>query len=139
MPSPRTPAWSTQEVVELLGLWGEEAMQAQLRSSCRSVQIYVQIAWGLEEKCYTRGTQLCHVKIKMLQKAKEANSHSGAAPQICPFYKELDAILRGDSPPPPKSSVDTSEESESLASTGGEEWETGEQEIHCPGEPGAAP
>ncbi|XP_074873367.1 uncharacterized protein LOC142024919 [Carettochelys insculpta] len=114
MPAPRgrrAPAWSTPEVVDLLGLWGQEGVQAQLRNSRRNFDIYSQIARGMEEKGYDRDPQQCRVKIKELrqayQKAKEANSRSGAEPQTCRFYKELHAILGSDSASPAKHPVDT--------------------------------
>ncbi|EMP33019.1 hypothetical protein UY3_09837 [Chelonia mydas] len=87
------PAWSTQEVMALLGLWGEKDVHAQLPSSCRNVNIYKHIMLGMEEKGYKRVPQQCHVKVKELwqanQKAREANSCSDAELQTCCFYKEL--------------------------------------------------
>lgn len=69
-----TPALSTQEVVDLLGLWGEAAMLAQLQSSHRNVDIYRQMAWEKVEKGYKREMQQGHMKIKEL---RQANSCSG--------------------------------------------------------------
>ncbi|EMP26672.1 Zinc finger and SCAN domain-containing protein 20 [Chelonia mydas] len=112
------PAWSTQEVVDLLGLWGEENVQAQLQSSHRHFDIYKQIAQGLGKKGYNRDTQQCLVKIMELwqayKKAREANNCSGAEPQTCRFYKELHSVLGGDSTTA-KSPMDTSRELESQA------------------------
>ncbi|XP_075769848.1 uncharacterized protein LOC142823165 [Pelodiscus sinensis] len=114
MPAPRgrrAPAWSTPEVVDLLSLWGQEGVQAQLRNSRRNFDIYSQIARGMEEKGYDRDPQQCRVKIKELrqayQKAKEANARAGAEPQTCRFYKELHAILDGEATSPAKHAVDT--------------------------------
>ncbi|XP_074927750.1 uncharacterized protein LOC116825581 isoform X2 [Chelonoidis abingdonii] len=122
MPAPRgrrAPAWSTPEVVDLLGLWGQGDVQAQLRNSRRNFDVYSQIARGMEEKGYDRDPQQCRVKIKELrqayQKAKEANSRSGAEPQTCRFYKELHAILDGDSTSTAKHPVDTLGDLESQA------------------------
>ncbi|EMP31804.1 Zinc finger and SCAN domain-containing protein 29 [Chelonia mydas] len=95
-----TPAWSTKEVVELTAEWGEESVQAELRSSRRNSDIYAKIARGMGEKGYTRDTDQCRVKIKELrqvyQKTREASSHSCSAPQTCYFFEELHAILGGD-------------------------------------------
>ncbi|EMP25602.1 Butyrophilin subfamily 2 member A1 [Chelonia mydas] len=114
LPAPRgrrAPAWSTPEVVDLLGLWGQDDVQAQLRNSRRNFDIYSQIARGMEEKGYDRDPQQCRLKIKELrqayQKAKEANSRSGAEPQTCRFYKELHAIIDGDSTSTVKRPMDT--------------------------------
>lgn len=88
------------EEVDLLGLWGGEAVQSQLRASCRKFNIYRRIARGVEED-YDRDAQQGRVKIKELgqayQKAREANGCSVAEPQTCRSYKELHAIL-GSSP-----------------------------------------
>lgn len=80
------PACSTQEMLELLGLWGDEAVQAQLPV----VATYEQITLGMGEKGYTRDMQRCCVKIKELrqQYQKAGNSCSGAALQTCHFYKQ---------------------------------------------------
>ncbi|EMP42606.1 hypothetical protein UY3_00071 [Chelonia mydas] len=71
------------------------------------------------EKGCKRDVQQCRVTVKELrqayQKVKKANSHSGAEPQTCHFYKELYAILSGDPMTTPQSPVDTSEKSESEA------------------------
>ncbi|EMP34805.1 Zinc finger and SCAN domain-containing protein 29 [Chelonia mydas] len=109
------PAWSTQEVMDLMAVWGEDSVQAELRSSRRNADIYAKIVRGTGEKGYTRDTQQCHVKIKELwqayQKRREANSHSGSAPQtLCCLYEELHTILSGDPTTTPKCSVDTSQE-----------------------------
>ncbi|EMP36586.1 Zinc finger and SCAN domain-containing protein 29 [Chelonia mydas] len=108
------PAWSTQEVVDLIVVWGEASVQAELRSSSRNADIYAKIAWGMGEKGYTRDMQQCHVKIKALQQAyrktRKANCHSGSAPQTCCFYdnEELHVILGDDPATTAKRSMDTS-------------------------------
>ncbi|XP_065258106.1 junctional adhesion molecule B isoform X4 [Emys orbicularis] len=69
------------------------------------------------EKGYTRDTQQFHVKIKelcqMYQKAREANSRSGAKPHTCWLYNELHAILGGDPTSTPTSNMGTSQVCES--------------------------
>ncbi|EMP24204.1 Repulsive guidance molecule A [Chelonia mydas] len=106
------PAWSTQEVVDLIAVWGEESTEAELRSSRRNADIYAKITQGMREKGYTRDRQQYRVKIKDLrqacQKKREANSHSGSAPQTGHFYEELYAILGNDPITTPKRPVETS-------------------------------
>ncbi|EMP26401.1 hypothetical protein UY3_16520 [Chelonia mydas] len=72
---PHALAWSRLEILDLLGLWGEEAVQAQLRTS---IDIYNQSALEIQENGYDRDPQQCCVKVKELwqayQKAREANS-----------------------------------------------------------------
>ncbi|KAM9120110.1 uncharacterized protein ACDP82_016243 isoform 1-T2 [Pangshura tecta] len=124
----RSPAWSRQEMLDLLGLWGEEAVQAQLQSSRRNAEVYEKISQGMVEKGYQRDLLQCRVKAKELrlayQKAKEANGRSGAALQTCPFYRELHAILCND--PTPKK--ESSEESESQGTAGSGESELLDEE-----------
>ncbi|EMP27131.1 Zinc finger and SCAN domain-containing protein 29 [Chelonia mydas] len=109
--SKRSPAWSTPELLDLLALWGEEAGQSQLPSSCRNFDTYGQISCGRLDKGYERDTHQCHTKIKELrqayQKARESNSRSGAAPKTCRFYKELDTILGSDPTSTAKSPANT--------------------------------
>ncbi|EMP33346.1 hypothetical protein UY3_09505 [Chelonia mydas] len=90
-------------------IWGEEAVQSQLRSSCRNYDTYGQCITG---KGHDRDTLQCRVKVKKLQntyhKAQEANCHSGAAPTSCQFYKKLDMISMVTPTSTAKSPMDTS-------------------------------
>ncbi|XP_050821610.1 uncharacterized protein LOC127057035 isoform X2 [Gopherus flavomarginatus] len=119
------PAWNTQEVLDLLGLWEEEAVQAQLQSSHRNVDLCEQMAQGMWEKGYKRDWQQCCVKAKELQhgyqKAKEASNPSSAELQTCHFYRELHANLREDPTTTCKSPMDTSEEPQALTMNSKEE------------------
>ncbi|EMP34366.1 hypothetical protein UY3_08479 [Chelonia mydas] len=114
MPAPRTrrsPAWSNAELLDLIGIWGEEAVQSQLLSSCRKYDTYRQISRCMVERGHDWDTLLCRVKVKELRNAyhklREANHHSSAAPVSCWFYQELDAILGGDPTSTVKATVDT--------------------------------
>ncbi|EMP34502.1 hypothetical protein UY3_08331 [Chelonia mydas] len=114
MPAPRTrqsPAWSNAELLDPIGIWGEEAVQSQLRSSCRNFDSYGQISRCMIEKGHDWDTLQCRVKVKELwntyHRAREANPRSGAVPTSCQFYKELDAILSSDPTSTVKSRVDT--------------------------------
>ncbi|EMP31628.1 Zinc finger and SCAN domain-containing protein 29 [Chelonia mydas] len=115
MPAPRTrqpPTWSNAELLDLISIWGEEAVQSQLRSSCRNYDTYGQISRCLTERGHDRDTLQCRVKVKQLRnvyhKVREANRRSGAAPTSCQFDKELDMILSGDPTSTAKATVDTS-------------------------------
>ncbi|EMP32470.1 Zinc finger and SCAN domain-containing protein 29 [Chelonia mydas] len=110
----QVPAWSAQEVVDLIAVWGEESVQEELQTSKRNADIYAKIAQGMGKKGYTRDTQQCCAKINALrqayQKTREVNSGSGSEPQTCHFYEELRAILGGNPTTTPKRSMDTSQE-----------------------------
>ncbi|EMP34304.1 Zinc finger and SCAN domain-containing protein 29 [Chelonia mydas] len=134
---PRTrqsPVWSNAEVLDRITVWGEEAVQSQLRSSRRNYDTFGQLSRDMMERGHDRDALQCRVKVKELwdayRKACEANSCSGAAPATCHFYKELGAILGGDPTSTPKTTMDTSEpsstkqeEEEESRSEGAEEEE----------------
>uniref|UniRef100_A0A8C8T0I4 Myb/SANT-like DNA-binding domain-containing protein n=1 Tax=Pelusios castaneus TaxID=367368 RepID=A0A8C8T0I4_9SAUR len=107
----RTPLWSTAEVLDLISIWGESALQAQLRGSRRNDDIYGIISRAMSERGYDRDTVQCRSKVKELRityhRAKEANRRSGSAPATCRYSKEIEAILSGDPTTTAKSPVDT--------------------------------
>nr|XP_048697330.1 zinc finger and SCAN domain-containing protein 29-like [Caretta caretta] len=109
----KSPARSNGKVLDLISVWGQEAVQSQLCSSHRNYDTFRQISRDMMERGHDRDTQQCRVKVKELwnayHKAREANSCSGAAPATCRFYKDLDAILGGDPTSTPSTTMDTSE------------------------------
>ncbi|XP_048704588.1 uncharacterized protein LOC125636074 [Caretta caretta] len=92
----RAPAWTEQEVRDLIAVWGEESVLSELRSSFRNAKTFVKISQGMKYRGHNRDPKQCRVKLKELrqayQKTREANSHSGSEPKICRFYDELHAI-----------------------------------------------
>ncbi|XP_074920722.1 uncharacterized protein LOC142046673 [Chelonoidis abingdonii] len=112
----RAPAWSTAELQDLISVWGEEAVQAQLRSSRRNYDTYGQISKSMQYRGYDRDAVQCRVKVKELRsaycKAREGNHRSGATPTTCRFYKELDAILGCNPTANPRITMDSSEPGE---------------------------
>ncbi|KAM7177576.1 uncharacterized protein RBU57_012376 [Macrochelys suwanniensis] len=95
----RAPAWTEREVHDLITVWGDETVLAELRSKRRNANTYAKVSKGMQDRGYNRDAQQCRVKIKELrqayQKTRDANSHSGSEPQTCCFYDELHAILGG--------------------------------------------
>ncbi|XP_065440069.1 uncharacterized protein LOC135981442 [Chrysemys picta bellii] len=95
----RAPAWTEREVRDLLAIWEDESVLAELRSSKRNGKVLAKVSKAMKDRGHNRDTQQCHVKIKELRqayhKAREANGRSGAEPQTCRFYAELHAILGG--------------------------------------------
>ncbi|EMP26120.1 Putative E3 ubiquitin-protein ligase HERC1 [Chelonia mydas] len=85
--SRHVPAWSTPELLDLLSIWGEEALQLHLCTSRRNFDTYELIASGIQEKQHERNMQQCHAKIERLrqayQKAKEASRYFGVVPKTC--------------------------------------------------------
>ncbi|XP_073172929.1 uncharacterized protein [Lepidochelys kempii] len=109
----RSPVWSNGEVLDLIHVWEEEAVQSQLRSSRRNYNTFGQISRAMMERGHDRDALQCRVKVKELRnayhKAREANSRSGDSPATCRFFKELDVILGGDPTSTLKTTMDTSE------------------------------
>ncbi|EMP34352.1 Zinc finger and SCAN domain-containing protein 29 [Chelonia mydas] len=107
----RAPAWTEREVLDLIAIWGEESMQAELCSKRRNANIFAKISKGMMDGGYNRDTQQCHVKVKELRQAyqntKDANGRSGSEPQTWCFFDELNAILGGAPTTTPSLSVDT--------------------------------
>ncbi|KAM7145760.1 myb/SANT-like DNA-binding domain-containing protein 7 isoform 2-T2 [Macrochelys suwanniensis] len=95
----RAPAWTEREVGDLIAVWGDETVLAELRSKRRNANTYAKVSKGMQDRGYNRDAQQCRVKIKELrqayQKTRDANKRSGSEPQTCRFYDELHAILGG--------------------------------------------
>ncbi|EMP40005.1 Zinc finger and SCAN domain-containing protein 29 [Chelonia mydas] len=93
----QAPVWSNGKVLDLISVWGEEAVKSQLRSCCRNYDTFGQISRDMMERGHDRDSLQCRVNVKELwntyRKAHEANRRSSAAPATCHFYKELDARL----------------------------------------------
>ncbi|EMP36368.1 Zinc finger and SCAN domain-containing protein 20, partial [Chelonia mydas] len=102
--------WSNAELLNFISIWGEEAVQSQLRSSRRNFDTYRQISRCMIQRGQEWDILQCRVKVKELRnayyKSQEANHCSGAAPTSCRYYEELDTILRGDPSSTAKAPVD---------------------------------
>ncbi|XP_075769829.1 uncharacterized protein LOC142823155 [Pelodiscus sinensis] len=94
--SKKVPAWSKQEILKLIEVWGEKSIFSALQNSTRNAATYKEIAECLEKEGYSRNVQQCREKIKQLSsayhRAREANLRPSASTQRCPFYDELHAI-----------------------------------------------
>ncbi|XP_065421321.1 zinc finger and SCAN domain-containing protein 29-like [Chrysemys picta bellii] len=109
----RAQAWSNGELLDLISVWGEEAVQSQLRSSCRNYDTFGKVSKDMMERGHDRDALQCRIKVKELRsaycKARDANGRSGAPPATCRFYKELDAILGVNPTSTLSTTMDTSE------------------------------
>ncbi|XP_065452071.1 myb/SANT-like DNA-binding domain-containing protein 2 [Chrysemys picta bellii] len=107
----RAPAWTVREVLDLIAIWGEDSVLAELRSKRRNAKTFEKISKGMMERGHNRDSEQCRVKVKELrqayQKTKEANGRSGSEPQTCRFYAELHAILGGATTTTPPLTVDS--------------------------------
>ncbi|XP_050797837.1 zinc finger and SCAN domain-containing protein 29-like [Gopherus flavomarginatus] len=114
--------------------------QSQLHTSHKNFDTYGQIACSLQEKGYDWVRLQCRAKVKELRKvyhkAGEENCCSGAVPQTCHFYKELDGILAGDLTSTAKSTMDISVGLELVESVSNPEEEVTDEEVESEdGEP----
>ncbi|EMP35794.1 hypothetical protein UY3_07031 [Chelonia mydas] len=124
----QAPVWSNGELLDLIRVWGEEAVQSQLCSSRRNYNNFGQISRDMMERGHDQDALQCRIKVKELQnayhKAHEANCCSGAGPATCRFDKELDMILGGDPTSTPGTTSEPSatrqEEEEQSRSEGAE-------------------
>ncbi|XP_065418063.1 SRRM2 protein homolog rsr-2-like [Chrysemys picta bellii] len=107
----RAPAWTVREVLDLIAVWGEDSVLAELRSKRRNAKTFEKISKGMMERGHNRDSEQCHVKVKELrqayQKTKEANGRSGSEPRTCRYYAELHAILGGAATTTPPLFVDS--------------------------------
>ncbi|XP_065453464.1 SRRM2 protein homolog rsr-2-like [Chrysemys picta bellii] len=134
----RAPAWTVREVLDLIAVWGEDSVLAELRSKRRNAKTFEKISKGMMERGHNRDSEQCRVKVKELrqayQKTKEANGRSGSEPRTCRFYAELHAILGGAATTTPPVFVDSGSGIVSSATPedsadGGEEEEEDEDEL----------
>ncbi|XP_073188269.1 uncharacterized protein [Lepidochelys kempii] len=112
--STRAPAWTEQEILDLIAVWGDESVLSELSSKRRNAKIFEKISKSMKDRGYHKDPQQCHVKLKELrqayQKTQEANACSGSEPQTCRFYDELHAILGGAPTTTPHLYVDSCKE-----------------------------
>ncbi|XP_065439180.1 SRRM2 protein homolog rsr-2-like [Chrysemys picta bellii] len=107
----RAPAWTVREVLDLIAVWGEDSVLAELSSKRRNAKTFEKISKGMMERGHNRDSEQCRVKVKELrqayQKTKEANGRSGSEPRTCRYYAELHAILGGAATTTPPLFVDS--------------------------------
>ncbi|XP_065448163.1 secretion-regulating guanine nucleotide exchange factor isoform X2 [Chrysemys picta bellii] len=131
----RAPAWTVREVLDLIAIWGEDSVLAELRSKRRNAKTFEKISKGMMERGHNRDSDQCRVKVKELRQTKEANGPSGSEPRTCRFYAELHAILGGAATTTPPVIVDSgsgivsSATPEDSADGGEEEEEEEEDEL----------
>ncbi|EMP37987.1 hypothetical protein UY3_04745 [Chelonia mydas] len=75
----RSPAWSNAELVDLISIWGEEAVQTQLCSSHRNYDTYEQISQCMTERGHDRDTLQCRVKVKKLRNTYHKGCYTKAS------------------------------------------------------------
>ncbi|XP_006038626.3 retinitis pigmentosa 1-like 1 protein [Alligator sinensis] len=96
-PQERAASWPADHVTVLIALWAEAAAVHDLSSRGRNRVVYDGISQRLAELGIYRTGDQCREKMKGLKvayrKAKENNA-AGRPPMRCPFYEEMDQIMR---------------------------------------------
>ena len=99
--SGRGSTWSDEEVLLLLGFWGEEAIQSKLDNCVHKRPVFEKIAKYLAEQGYQHTHKQINEKIKQLKKkykeTKDANNLSGRNRTSFKYFEKMDEIL-GDRP-----------------------------------------
>ncbi|XP_072525840.1 1-aminocyclopropane-1-carboxylate synthase-like protein 1 isoform X2 [Salminus brasiliensis] len=91
--------WSEPEVVELLQLWSDEAIQVELDSCLRNQHVFNRIAAALHGRGVYRTGDQCREKIKKLKleyrRIKENQRSARGAGRAWKFYSVMDRVLTG--------------------------------------------
>ncbi|KAJ6667167.1 hypothetical protein lerEdw1_017145 [Lerista edwardsae] len=88
--------WSDPEVVELLHLWADESVQAELESCLRNQHVFNRIAEVLRDKGIHRTGDQCREKIKKMKLEYRRIKDNNKAPRggrTWKFYEVMDRVL----------------------------------------------
>uniref|UniRef100_A0A8B9SQ66 Myb/SANT-like DNA-binding domain-containing protein n=1 Tax=Anas platyrhynchos TaxID=8839 RepID=A0A8B9SQ66_ANAPL len=86
--------WSDPEVVELLQLWADEAVQVELESCLRNQHVFNRIAEVLREKGIHRTGDQCREKIKKMKLEYRRLKDNAKAPRGGRGWKFFDVMDR---------------------------------------------
>ncbi|KAJ0055058.1 hypothetical protein NL108_008983, partial [Boleophthalmus pectinirostris] len=90
--------WREIEVSEFINIWWDCCVQAKLERSYQNRAVFEMTAKEMSKLGYRRSWLQCQQKIKSLRakykETKDSNKRSGRGHVTCPFYQELDQILR---------------------------------------------
>ena len=90
--------WSRDEILKLIEIWGDSAIQAQLEGCKCNQDVYNKIAADLREAGFERTGKQCRDKIKKLKgeyrkvKDKRNKTGEGRFPEW-DYFDSMDAIL----------------------------------------------
>lgn len=122
--------WCTRETRCLIGIWSKEPIQPMLEDSYRNRSIFEEISKQMGEKGYRCSWKQCQRRIKHLKLIYRMTKNSGRDKVTCPFYNELDMVLKDIPLLCPGSSqvldteLDSSQDNESVNSSGFAETKT---------------
>ncbi|TSK45823.1 1-aminocyclopropane-1-carboxylate synthase-like protein 1 [Bagarius yarrelli] len=88
--------WSEPEVVELLQLWSDQAVQLELESCLRNQHVFNRIAVALHDRGIYRTADQCREKIKKLKldyRRMKENQQTPRGARARRFYDVIDRVL----------------------------------------------
>ncbi|KAK3526567.1 hypothetical protein QTP70_030700 [Hemibagrus guttatus] len=88
--------WSEPEVVELLQLWSDQAIQLELESCLRNQHVFNRIAVALHDRGIYRTADQCREKIKKLKldyRRMKENQQTPRGARARRFYDVIDRVL----------------------------------------------
>ena len=90
-------SWTDTEVLKLIALWGEQAIQEQLEGSKRNKHVYEKLSRQLAEHGFEKSGEQCRCKVKKLRqeykKIKDGHGKTGTGMSKWKFYDSINEIL----------------------------------------------
>ncbi|EMP24735.1 Putative protein C11orf61 like protein [Chelonia mydas] len=78
----RARAWTEREVRDLIAVWGNESLLAELRFKRQNAKIFEKISNGMKDRGYNSDPQQCRVEIKELRQAYQKKTESQTATPV---------------------------------------------------------
>ncbi|XP_008700393.1 zinc finger and SCAN domain-containing protein 29 isoform X2 [Ursus maritimus] len=101
--SPSGVHWGYEETKTYLAILSETQFYEALRNCHRNSQLYGAVAERLWEYGFLRTPEQCRTKFKSLQTSYR-KVKNGQAPETCPFFEEMDALVSARAVAPPSDS-----------------------------------
>ncbi|XP_004751293.1 zinc finger and SCAN domain-containing protein 29 isoform X4 [Mustela lutreola] len=101
--SPSGVHWGYEETKTYLAILSETQFYEALRNCHRNSQLYGAVAERLWEYGFLRTPEQCRTKFKSLQTSYR-KVKNGQAPETCPFFEEMDALVSARVVAPPSDS-----------------------------------
>ncbi|XP_037358235.1 zinc finger and SCAN domain-containing protein 29 isoform X1 [Talpa occidentalis] len=98
--SPSGVHWGYEETKTYLAILSETQFYEALRNCHRNSQLYGAVAERLWEYGFLRTPEQCRTKFKSLQTSYR-KVKNGQAPETCPFFEEMDALVSARAAAPP--------------------------------------
>ena len=107
-------AWSDEETLKLIEVWGDETIQAQLEGCKRNKDVYQKISREMAAAQYERTAEQCREKAKKLKaeyrKIKDRHNVTGKGRSKWRFFDAMDEVFGHKHSTQPPVVLDTSDE-----------------------------